>query len=70
MLNIIMLKNELVQKERFDKWITLADAHQRMDDGHFSQKNVVAKKERNMLGIKGLNKREKLIQLAFYHMKL
>jgi hypothetical protein len=65
-----MLKNELMQKERFDKWITLVDAHQRMDDGHFSQKNVVAKKERNMLGIKGLNKREKLRQLAFYHMKL
>ncbi len=59
-----------MQKERFDKWITLVDAHQRMDDGHFSQKNVVAKKERNMLGIKGLNKREKLRQLAFYHMKL
>jgi hypothetical protein len=43
MLNIIMLKNEFVQKERFDKWITLAHAHQRMDDGHLSQKRVVAK---------------------------
>ncbi len=70
MLNIIMLKNELAQKERFDKWITLAHANQRMDDGHLSQKIMVAKKEKNMLGIKGLNKREKLRQLASYHMKL
>jgi hypothetical protein len=59
-----------VQKERFDKWITLACAHQRMDDGHLSQKKLVAKKERNMLCIKGLNKRENLRHLASYHMKL
>jgi hypothetical protein len=41
-----------------------------MDDGRFSQKKVVVKKEMNMLGIKRLNKREKVRQLAFYHMKL
>jgi hypothetical protein len=46
-----MLKNELAQQERFDKWITLAHAHQRMDDGHLSQKIMMAKKEKNMLGM-------------------
>jgi hypothetical protein len=40
-----------------------------MDDGQISQKGVMVEKERNLLGLKNLNKKEKLKQLATYHTK-
>jgi hypothetical protein len=52
----------ILDKKEACKKVTLVRAHQRMDDKQLFQKEVVVKKERNLLGIKLFNKGEKLRQ--------
>lgn len=47
-------------QKRLDERIAMACAHQIMNDGQISQKEMMGQKKGNLLGIKGLNRVEKL----------
>ncbi len=58
------------RKKRPNKWVAFAWTLQRMDDKQISQRGVVVEEKGNLLSIKGLNKKEKVIQLASYCVKM
>lgn len=57
-------------KEKSNNWIALASALQRINDWQIPQREMVAKKNGNLLGIKQVNKREKFRELTLYCVKL
>ncbi len=64
-----MHKNGPLQKQFSNKWITFTCVLRKIDDWQISQKEMVVKEKRNLLGIKGPNKGEKLKQLTSYDEK-